>query len=130
MRNRRILPLIIYLVILGVAFSWITGMFSGSGNTIPYSQVVDLFEHEQVRSFLVQGDTLTMNLHTPYNGETTISTALSDPDTFRLEMQEILRSQKASGVLESYDFVSIDESSPFDQVINFHKTSLEYIYYI
>ena len=43
MKNRKSFPLIIYLVVLAVAFTWVSNLFSQTGNTIPYSQVVSLF---------------------------------------------------------------------------------------
>ena len=60
MKNRKTIPLILYLVILAVVFTSISGIFSQTANTIPYSQVVSLFRQEQVQSFTVRGDTLTL----------------------------------------------------------------------
>ena len=117
MKNRRAIPLIIYLIILAVAFTWMSGMFSSDRNAVPYSQVVSMFEKEQVRSFLVQGDRLTLYLNTPYDGETTVVTNLADPEGFRNEMTELFRQQTEAGILQSYDFVSVEESSPYDIVL-------------
>ena len=93
MKNRKSIPLIIYLVVLATAFTWLSSIFTPSGNTIPYSQVVDMFEQEQVKSFVVQGDTLTMTLHTPINDKSSVVTSLADPEGFRLEMKDLLREQ-------------------------------------
>ena len=117
MKNRRILPLVIYLVILCVAISWLSGIFTQAGNAIPYSKVLTLFREEQVKSFIVQGDRLTLELNSPYNGETTVSTTLSDPDGFREDMETLFASQLDAGILVSYDFVSGEEDSPFDIVL-------------
>ena len=117
MKNRRAIPLIIYLIILAVSFTWMSGMFSSDRNAVPYSQVVSMFEKEQVRSFLVQGDRLTLYLNTPYDGETTVVTNLADPEGFRNEMTELFRQQTEAGILQSYDFVSVEESSPYDIVL-------------
>ena len=117
MKNRRILPLVIYLVILCVAFSWLSGIFTQTGNAIPYSKVLTLFREEQVKSFIVQGNRLTLELNSPYNGETTVSTTLSDPDGFRSDMEVVFESQLDAGILVSYDFVSGEEDSPFDIVL-------------
>ena len=117
MKNRRAIPLIIYLIILAVAFTWMSGIFSSDRNAVPYSQVVSMFEKEQVRSFLVQGDRLTMYLNTPYDGETTVVTNLADPEGFRNEMTELFRQQTEAGILQSYDFVSVEEGSPYDIVL-------------
>ena len=117
MKNRRILPLVIYLVILCVAFSWLSGIFTQTGNAIPYSKVLTLFREEQVKSFIVQGDLLTLELNSPYNGETTVSTTLSDPDGFREDMETLFASQLDADILVSYDFVAGEEDSPFDIVL-------------
>ena len=118
MKNRnRIIPLIIYMMVLFSALSWLGNFFGTDGNNIPYSEVVSLFRQEQVKEFLVEGDQLTMQLHTPYNGETRVTTTLSDPDGFRAEMQETFHAQTDSGVLTGYDFVSVSDSSTFDLVL-------------
>ena len=117
MKNRRAIPLIIYLIILAVAFTWMSGIFSSDRNAIPYSQVVSMFEKEQVRSFLVQGDRLTLYLNTPYDGETAVVTNLADPEGFRNEMTELFRQQTEAGILQSYDFVSVEDGSPYDIVL-------------
>ena len=117
MKNRKTIPLIVYLVVLAVAFTWISGIFTQSANTIPYSEVVSLFQKEQVKSFTVQGDAITLRLHTPYNGETTVSTALANPDLFREDMKQLYQEQAEAGILQSYDFVSVETSSPYDLVL-------------
>ena len=117
MKKRNPLSMIIYLVILFLFFSFLSNMFTQTGNTIPYSQVEELFENEQVRSFIVQGDYLTMELHTPYNGESTVSTNLSDPDRFRSDFKSLFEAQRESGVLQGYDFVAVEDSSSFDLIM-------------
>ena len=118
MKNRsRFIPLAIYVMVLLAAFTWLGDIFGGNGNTIAYSEVVSLFRQEQVKEFLVEGDQLTMLLHEPYLGETKVSTTLSDPDGFRAEMQETFLAQTDSGILLSYDFVSVPSFSPYDLVL-------------
>ena len=117
MKNRKTIPLIIYLVVLAVVFTWISGIFDQSANNIPYSKVISLFQQEQVKSFTVQGDVLTLRLHSPLDGETTVATTLADPEGFREDMKELFQAQVDSGVLVSYDFVSVQGSSPYDLVL-------------
>ena len=116
-KSGKFIPLITYMVILFAALSWLGNLFGTTGNSIPYSEVISLFRQEQVKEFLVEGDQLTMVLHTPYQGETKVSTALSDPDGFRAEMQETFLAQVDSGVLSSYDFVAEPAESPFALVL-------------
>ena len=117
MKSRRIIPLVIYLVVLVTVFSWAGDLFSENQNQIPYSQVVELFRKEQVRSFEVQDEVITMNLHSPYNGETTVSAYLADPASFRTEMSDLLTAQMESGVLEYYHYVPDEGFSAFDLVL-------------
>ena len=105
MKNRRIIPIIIYAVVLVLVFSWTTGLFSQKSATLSYSQVVELFRDEQVKSFVVKDQTITMELRSPINGQSTVTTTLADPQSFRLEMNDLLQSQSQSGALQSYDFV-------------------------
>ena len=112
MNKRRIIPLLIYAVILITLFSWSIGLFSGGGSALSYSQVLQLFEQERVRSFVVEDQTITLELHEPLNGKTKITTTLADPETFRLETRELLHAQLESGVLAGYDFVPEKGFSP------------------
>ena len=118
MKNRnRFIPLIIYMMVLFAALSWLGNLFGSDGNAIPYSEVISLFRQEQVKEFLVEGDQLTMLLHNPYKGESEVTTTLSDPDGFRAQMQETFLAQTDSGILLGYDFVAVADSSPFDLVL-------------
>ena len=118
MNNRsRFIPLAIYIMVLLAAFTWLGDIFGSNGNTIAYSEVVSLFRREQVKEFLVEGDQLTMLLYEPYLEETKVTTTLSDPDGFRAEMQETFLAQTDSGILLSYDFVSVPSFSPYDLVL-------------
>ena len=105
--------MLLYLAVLVGLFAWVSGAFSPAGNTIPYSQVLELFQQEQVEQFLVQGDVLSMELHSPYNGETSVYTEIADPDAFRAQLQPLFDEQLASGVLTAYDFVAAEEPGAF-----------------
>ena len=78
---------------------------------------VDMFRNEQVRSFVVQDELIELTLHVPYNGETVVTTDLADPDSFRQELGSLFREQTEKGVLEGYDFLPGEKSSPFDFVL-------------
>ena len=117
MNNRRLVPLVIYLAALVLVFSWISGMTASSKNELPYSELVGLFEKEQVRSFVVKGNTISLELHTPYNGKTQLRAQLAQPESFRQELEETFLEQRASGKLESYDFVPDKAASPYDYVL-------------
>ena len=76
-----------------------------------------MFQQEQVKSFTVKGNTITLELRTPYNGKTQIQTELAQPESFRQEMEELLKEQYASGVLTSYDFQPGKAFSAYDIVL-------------
>ena len=65
MKNRRFIPILIYAAVLVLVFSWISGLFSQKGAVLTYSQVVDLFRAEQVKSFVVEDQTITLYLRAP-----------------------------------------------------------------
>ena len=118
MKNRnRPIPVLVYMVVLFVALSWLGNIFKTDTNTVPYSEVISLFRQEQVKSFVVEGDRLTMELHTPYKGELKVTTLLANPEGFRSDMQDTFQAQTDSGILKSYDFISVSEFSPYDLVL-------------
>lgn len=117
MRNRNLVSIILYVLILAVAFSWLMGLFDAGGETVPYSQVVKLFQDEQVRGFTVQGDRITMELWQPYDGQTTLQTDLADVESFRQELWDTIQAQSAAGVLEYYDFRPAAGFSAYDLVL-------------
>ncbi len=117
MKNRNFIPIIIYLVVLVLIFSWANNLFSQDLNQMYYSQVVELFQQEQVRSFVVKDQTITLYLYHPYNGESTITTELADPESFRLEMNGLIQEQLESGVLESYHFVPDEGFSVYELIL-------------
>ncbi|MBQ8748541.1 MAG: ATP-dependent zinc metalloprotease FtsH [Oscillospiraceae bacterium] len=110
------MTVIIYVAILALAFSWILGLFGESKDAVPYSQIIALFHQEQVKSFVVEGEYIRLNLHTPYNGKTVLTTQLADPEGFRQDMWDTLQAQSQSGILESYNFVAGQKLSPWDFV--------------
>ena len=117
MKNRRIIPLILYLLVLVAAFAWLSEAFQTNVNQIPYSEVVEMFHREQVKNFVVDGDVITMNLYTPLNGETTITSTLADPEGFNQQMGDLLTQQVESGVLEYYHYLPEEGFSPYTLIL-------------
>ncbi|MBQ6851947.1 MAG: ATP-dependent zinc metalloprotease FtsH [Oscillospiraceae bacterium] len=93
------------------------GLFGDGRDNLAYSEVVSLFQKEQVKSFIAEGNDLYLELHTPYNGKLKLLTTISSADGFRQELWELLQSQAQKGVLESYDFLPADETGPFDYIL-------------
>ena len=117
MKKRRILPVLLYVVALVLLLSWIGGAFGGGTDGLSYSEVVELFRNEQVKSFVVQDQSIYLELHEPYNGKNELKCDLADAGSFRSDMQSLLEEQSKSGVLESYDFRPETGFSPYDLVL-------------
>ncbi len=117
MKNRRSISLILYAVILILMFSWMLGVFSPKKKMLNYSQVLTLFQKEQVRSFVLEGESLTLELHTAVDGETVYGAVIADPEVFRLQMAELWEDQTEKGILLAYDFAPADGISPYDYIL-------------
>ena len=91
MKNQRknFFPLI-YLLGLVLVLSWAMGNFGQKSNAIAYSNLVKLFQREQVSQFLVKGNEITLLLRQPYDGKTALRSGLADPEIFREQMQSLL----------------------------------------
>ena len=117
MKNRRLIPIILYAVMLVLVFSWANGLLGEKISSMPYSQVVELFRNEQVKSFVVEDDTITMELYTPYDGELTLKAPLADAASFRAELGDLFAEQSQSGILKSYHFVPEPGFSPYELIL-------------
>ena len=117
MKRTRWIPLIVYVALMAAFLGWISNLFTTTQDSLPYSTVVELFRKEQVRQFVVEDQTITMELNKPYNGQTTITAPLAYPESFRQEMHELLTEQTESGVLESYNFVPDRGFSPYTLIL-------------
>ena len=87
MKKTKILPILIYLGILLMILSWIMNVFGVGNSNLPYSKIVEMFRNEQVKSFVVEDHTIELKLTAPYNGKTTVTAPLADPEGFRQEIR-------------------------------------------
>ena len=116
MKKKSPLVIIIYFAILALAFSWILGLFNFNDG-LTDSQITQLLRSGQVKRFVVEESTITLELHAPYNGKTEVSGDLANVDAFRQEMWSVIQEQTAAGTLESYDFVPESQPSAFDLIL-------------
>ena len=116
MNYRKFIPTILYLVVLFLVLSWASGLMSGTTDSVPYSRVVELFQQEQVKSFVVKDNTITLELRSPVNGRTEIKTNLAQPEQFRSEYESLFQQQHDKGILESYDFIPTKSFTAYDIV--------------
>ena len=117
MKKSKLLTVLIYGLLLISLFSLISGVFGGGDPDLPYSQVVKLFQEEQVRSFTLKGDVIKLELREPYKDKTSLTTELPYPEEFCQEMGSLFQAQLTSGVLESYHITEVEGFSPYDLVI-------------
>ena len=69
--------------------------------TVTYAQVEDLFQQGQVTSFYVRdGNQLYLNLQ----DGTTVTNTLGSVENFREELGDLIRQQKADGILTDYNY--------------------------
>ena len=113
MKMRRFISLLVYAGVLILAFCLIMNIFGGGNAQLKTSQIVELFQKEQVRSFVVDENTIILDLHGEYQGKSTVEASLADPEGFRRDMWDLIQKQTESGVLQSYHFVPEEKISPF-----------------
>ena len=99
------LLLLLFVLVLILA-SVSTSLFGGRESAgLTYSGVLDLFEQEQVESFVLTGNSLALHLREPYQGSTDVTVKLGDVETFHADLDETIAAQKADGTLVSYNYL-------------------------
>ena len=116
MKKPRFFSAVMYLLVLILLIGVITAIFGDPRDDLSYSQVLELFRTEQVKSFIVEENTIRLELHQPYEGKTKLACNLADPELFHQQLQPLFAEQTAKGVLESYDFRPESEFSPYDLI--------------
>ena len=109
--------MLVYLVALFLLMSWASGGFGMRETELSHAQIIDLFEAEQVRSFVIQGSRIELTLHGTYDGKDTILCQLGDPDYFMEQTEELRAEQLSSGILEDYNFLAQVPVTPMDYVV-------------
>ncbi len=95
-----------WLGILAIMGLWMVISYvleTNSQQAVTYSKIVSLFEEEDVKSFVLDGNTLTIVLDTR-SSNNTFSYTLRDPEWFRNDLGDLIQEQFAEGILESYDY--------------------------
>ena len=116
MKKRTSIPYLVYLMALLLLFSWANGAFGLGRNNLSHAQIVDLFEAEQVKSFVLQGNQIRMELYTPVEGKDTINCAIGDPDAFQADLGDLIREQSDAGILVDYNYLPAEQYAPIDLV--------------
>ena len=114
--NLLLLLFVLVLILASVSSS----LFGGRENAgLTYSGVLDLFEQEQVESFVLTGNSLALHLREPYKGSSDVTVKLGDVETFHADLDETIAAQKADGTLVSYNY--LPSTTPW------YRTFLPYI---
>ena len=113
MKKIRFVPLIIYLLLLSLVFSFVLDIFRVPGYTIPYSGIVSMIESGNVKSFVVEDQTITLELREPLNDKTKVVSYLADPNGFRSQMWNTLQTQLADGTLKDLTLSRKKNLSPW-----------------
>jgi len=95
-----------FLALIGVIL--LVALFALRGlNAQPEPSSADiraLLESQQVDTLLVKGNTLTMTLKEPWNGQSTVTAKLYSAELFYEEFNDLLVNQKRAGILTDYNY--------------------------
>ena len=83
---------------------------------LSFGEVVELFEQEKVKRFVISDTTLTMELHEAVNGKETLTKDLYDFDLFYDSINPLVEQQAAAGIIEYYDY-NADHSTNYLEII-------------
>ena len=95
-----------YALILIIFFASISSLLRPPGppEIEAYSDVVALFEQEQVQSFTYHDGTLTMELRTPVDDSTTVQHQLGNFSVFYNDLGALIEAQRQDGILKAYQY--------------------------
>lgn len=124
-RIRSVIPMLILLVLIFFLGSWLLRFLQPQG--LPYSQVLEQFQEENVSSFTVKDGVLEMTLHEPLNGAYDAIAYLDDTDAFRQDTAEMVRQQREKGTLTGYDFQSDTQTNVLERSIPYFLAGLALI---
>ena len=117
MKKHRLFPMLLYLVMLYLILNWASGGFNLNREELSHTEIVQLFREERVKSFVIQGNEIELQLHGTYDGKEELTCELGDPDYFLSQVEDLLAQQQESGVLEGYDLRHAEGTTPMDYVM-------------
>ena len=94
--------IIFYIIlIVGILIATSTLMETGKTEELKYSDIVDMFENEQVSSYTIKEDnTLIINTH---EGKE-VTFKLRDLGLFEKDLKETVLEQKKNGIIKQFDY--------------------------
>ena len=117
-KQPRITILLLYGLVLVMVFAAVSRLAKPEAvQTVPYSRVVKLFEDEQVKSFVIKDNVITMELHKPVDDQTQVRAELVDLTVFYNDLNDLVRDQAKRGVIESYNYPPYTQPSVLVQML-------------
>ena len=109
-KNRTRQLLFYVLIALLLAGSIYAMTKNENADALKYSEVIELFEGKQVKSFAMDTDgNLTMELRAAYKGSTSHTYRLGAFSIFYNDLNELIRQQTADGTITEYDYPPAQE---------------------
>ncbi len=106
MRQRKPILFLVYALVLIVFFASISSLLKPPGlpQVEKYSEVLELFENEQVSSFSIKDGVLTLHFHEPYNGTKVAEHQLANFSVFYADLDDLIHQQRQDGILTEYQY--------------------------
>ncbi len=106
MRQRKPILFLIYALVLIVFFASISSLLKPPGlpQVEKYSEVLELFENEQVSSFSIKDGVLTLHFREPYNGTKVAEHQLANFSVFYADLDDLIHQQRQDGILTEYQY--------------------------
>ena len=117
MKKRSVFTFVAYLLLIVLVAGLLFYLAGPMDEKLPYSEVVTLFRQEQVETFKLDGDTITLWLNKEHDGKDKIRTSLSDPEYFMDQMGELIDQQHAAGILKEYNLIPQKGMSAYDFIL-------------
>ena len=94
---------LLLLLVMFLCMNWIWTM-NGASAQPEYSQVRQLFYQEKVESFVVEENTLILQLREEVAGSTTLRHELYDFEYFYNDLNDLVQEQADKGIITSYNY--------------------------
>ena len=106
MKNKSFRGLGFYVIVLIILIGTIAVMYNTAGNSGPkYSEILEFFYDEQVDAFILDGDTLQIQLK---DGRI-VNYLVPDWNLFFNDLNDLIKQQKDAGILTTYDVIAARE---------------------
>ncbi len=118
------LSFLFLMLVMMLCLSWLWRADSQVGQ-LEYSQVRQLFQQEQVETFVIdKNNVLTMTLKEEVNGSTTAKYQLYDFQLFYDDLNDLVLEQKSKGIIKDYDYPPAPSTNWLEILLPFLLTAL------